>query len=61
MDSLCLQKDPDSKQPRGARVFGDCDVLMREVMKSLLSQKALLQWEGERNARMKDYDKLRKS
>ena len=43
----------------GSRVFGDCDLLMREVMKCILSQKDLRAWEEGRTDRMKVYDNKR--
>ncbi|XP_005108006.1 NAD-dependent protein deacetylase Sirt6 [Aplysia californica] len=39
----------------GARVFGDCDRLMREVMRCLLPLPELTTWEKEREQRLVEY------
>ena len=60
MDKECLQKNPEKKdEALGSRVFGDCDKLMREVMKYLLSGQDLKNWEDEREQRMKIYNSKR--
>ena len=43
----------------GARVFGDCDQVMREVMNYLLSEEERLAWEDARPLRIEHYDHLR--
>lgn len=53
LDGLCC------KEQLGARVFGDCDQVMREVMRNLLSKEERVAWEDARPQRMKHYDKLR--
>ncbi len=59
LDTECLRKDRATNEPTGSRVFGDCDNLMREVMKCILSQDALQEWEAGREERMKSYDSQR--
>ena len=61
LDDICLEMDSEMKQPRGSRVFGDCDLLMREVMRYLLSADELTTWDNEKMKRMAQYDKQRKS
>ena len=55
LDGLCCQEQ------LGARVFGDCDQVMREVMRNLLSEEERVAWEDTRPQRMKHYDGLRAS
>lgn len=58
-DELCYQRDGMKGSPRGSRVFGDCDALMRELMGCLLSPRELREWEEGREERMKHYSTLR--
>ena len=60
-DELCYQRGGgvNGGGPRGSRVFGDCDALMRELMGCLLSPHQLREWEEGRKERMKHYDTLR--
>ena len=59
-DELCSKQDGVSGGgPRGSRVFGDCDALMKELMRSLLSPGQLKEWEEGWEERMKHYDSLR--
>ncbi|XP_060065330.1 NAD-dependent protein deacetylase Sirt6-like [Ylistrum balloti] len=58
MDSVCAEKTKDGQQ-LGSRVFGDCDVFFREVMKHILDPESLKRWEDDRGKRMKKYDKHR--
>ena len=60
LDDVCLEKDPETNEPYGSRVFGDCDLLMREVMKCIMPADELMKWESDRASRMKKYDKQRK-
>ena len=60
MDSYCDEEDTVTGQSRGARVFGDCDRLLRHVMTQLLGEEQCKKWEGERQERMTQYAKLRK-
>jgi hypothetical protein len=53
-DDVCVQADKDG-QPCGARLFGDCDRLMREVMKCVLPAIELRDWEAGRNDRLVGY------
>ena len=43
----------------GCRVFGDCDQLMRDVMKHVLPEAELHKWEEARSDRMLMYDTQR--
>ena len=56
---VCGQHAEGSKEPQGSRVFGDCDALMRAVMRNILPEDELEEWEGAREDRMLDYDKQR--
>ena len=58
-DELCYQQDGASGGPRGSRVFGDCDALMRELMGCLLTPGQLREWQEARGKRMKHYNTLR--
>ena len=58
-DELCYRRDGVNGGPRGSRVFGDCDALMRELMGYLLSPGQLREWEEGREERVKQYDTLR--
>lgn len=53
-DRKCSQKGLN-----GIRVYGDCDTLMRAVMKQLLLSTDMENWDRERVERMKHYDKQR--
>ncbi len=59
MDGQCGTMDDTGKGPLGSRVWGDCDLLMRNVMKCILSQDALQQWEGDHSKRQRLYDSKR--
>ncbi|KAL9962741.1 hypothetical protein ACROYT_G031877 [Oculina patagonica] len=58
VDKLCVTQDARGKQ-LGSRVFGDCDNLMSQVMRHLMSHDALQEWEKERTVRMREYDQRR--
>lgn len=58
LDGQFSRKDP-SNEPYGARIFGDCDAFMKEVMKQIFSAEDLETWEKGRKERMKIYDELR--
>ena len=58
-DELCYERDAVSGKPRGSRVFGDCDTLMKKLMSVLLTNCELKEWEGGRERRMRHYDRLR--
>jgi len=45
----------------GSRVFGDCDVLMREILSLLLTTDELREWHNGAEARSLDYSRQRKS
>lgn len=57
-DRLCYEVGPDGVQ-LGSRVFGDCDALMRRVMRSILSANELHEWETAQDARLAEYAKQR--
>ncbi|KAI8772806.1 NAD-dependent protein deacetylase Sirt6 [Biomphalaria glabrata] len=57
-DEECYKTGKDGKQ-LGSRVFGNCDNLMKEVMKRLMPKAELDQWEASRSSRMKEYSKKR--
>ncbi|WAR23309.1 SIR1-like protein [Mya arenaria] len=44
---------------RGCRVFGDCDMFMREVMHNIYEPEDIAIWESDRKRRMDLYNKLR--
>lgn len=58
-DQTCLELD-DNGVPLGSRVFGDCDKMMRELMRSVLPGDELKKWEQDREVRMLAYDTQRK-
>ena len=51
-DSLCVDGP-------GSRIYGDCDALMREVMRHLLGEEEVQEWEEGREDRLEHYAKLR--
>ncbi|RUS90698.1 hypothetical protein EGW08_001502 [Elysia chlorotica] len=53
-DAVCKLIGPDD-EPMGYRLFGDCDILMRNVMRFVLSPEELCVWEDGRQARMAEY------
>lgn len=58
-DYLCTSTD--SKEQLGVRAFGDCDAVLREVMRQLLTDKERVEWERGRIERLKVYDTQRKT
>lgn len=58
-DKICHTIGKDGLQV-GSRVYTDCDTLMREIMKHMLSADDLKDWEEGRESRMEEYGKLRK-
>ena len=57
MDSVCTAKNPDKpSETLGARVYGNCDQFMKELMKHLLGKEELEEWESEQGQRMTEYD-----
>jgi hypothetical protein len=52
--------EEDGRSTLGSRVFGDCDKLMSEVMRQVLSKEELQDWEGKREERLVAYDLKRK-
>ena len=57
-DKICYEVDDEGCQ-MGSRVYGDCDALMREIMKNVMAEDDLKEWEEGREARMEEYDKQR--
>ncbi|XP_060608576.1 NAD-dependent protein deacetylase Sirt6-like isoform X2 [Ruditapes philippinarum] len=55
LDSPHQKKGANGADNR-CRVFGDCDVFMREVMRHLYTEEDLKTWEAARQERMKKYD-----
>ncbi len=58
-DRLCYQVVAADQGPIGARVFYDCDILMKEIMKHLLLEDELEEWEGAAEERLEQYAKQR--
>ena len=58
-DQTCLKLD-EKGETLGSRVFGDCDKLMREVMRRILPKEERVKWEEDRSVRMLTYDTQRK-
>ncbi|XP_078319124.1 NAD-dependent protein deacetylase 1-like [Crassostrea virginica] len=58
-DQTCLELD-EKGETLGSRVFGDCDKLMREVMRRILPKEERVKWEEDRSVRMLTYDTQRK-
>ena len=56
-DCVCYQREGDERL--GVRVFGDCDVFMREVMKELIPSE-LESWEEKRSERILFYSSKRR-
>ncbi|XP_060070664.1 NAD-dependent protein deacylase sirtuin-6-like [Ylistrum balloti] len=59
-DDVCERKDPSTKVQLGCRVFGDCDDLMRAVMRQVVDASELEEWELGREERIKSYNSKRK-
>ena len=59
-DAYCSQMNEEGVSTLGSRVFGDCDKLMSEVMKNILSKEDLGEWLGGREQRRATYDLKRK-
>lgn len=64
-DDLCYDISEDSlstdNRQLGCRVYGDCDLFMKEVLKHILKYDELKTWEELRGERLIQYDSLRKS
>ena len=58
-DELCYQKKKGEQL--GVRVFGDCDLVMREVMRCLVPKEEREAWEKQRGERIKTYDSHRQN
>ena len=59
LDAVCLKHCGPKDEMTGSRVFGDCDVFMKEIMKNILDPKDLKSWESGREKRMKSYNSCR--
>lgn len=44
--------DESGTSTLGSRVFGDCDKLMSEIMRNVLSKEEKQEWEGGRGERL---------
>ncbi|XP_033756793.1 LOW QUALITY PROTEIN: NAD-dependent protein deacetylase Sirt6-like [Pecten maximus] len=58
-DDICERRDPSTKAQLGCRVFGDCDDLMRAVMRQVMDPAELEEWEKGRQERIKSYNSQR--
>ncbi|KAK3091280.1 hypothetical protein FSP39_018569 [Pinctada imbricata] len=58
-DEYCLSMDKNGRETLGSRVYGDCDILMREVMKRMMTNVQLIEWEKARDVRMGQYNAKR--
>ncbi|XP_071128949.1 NAD-dependent protein deacetylase-like [Mytilus edulis] len=54
-DDYCTETDKDGKL-LGSRMYGDCDRLMRLVMRKILGEDAVKTWEDDRDQRVATYD-----
>lgn len=52
--------DESGTSTLGSRVFGDCDKLMSEIMRNVLSKEEKQEWERGRWERLAAYDLKRK-
>ncbi|XP_048764192.1 NAD-dependent protein deacetylase Sirt6-like [Ostrea edulis] len=59
-DAVCCDMEEDGRSMLGSRVFGDCDKLMSDIMRHMLSKEELQDWEGRREERLVTYDLKRK-
>ncbi|XP_052243317.1 NAD-dependent protein deacylase sirtuin-6-like isoform X2 [Dreissena polymorpha] len=51
-----LDRQFQGPRANGCRVFGNCDVFIREMMGNLYQAADLAQWESERETRLAEYD-----
>ena len=58
-DRICYQVETPSEGRLGSRVYGDCDLLMREIMKNILPPDDLQDWLDQKEARLAEYDTKR--
>lgn len=58
LDGILLSKGHND-ETKGCRVFGDCDIFMKELMKCIYPSDELETWESQRAERMKVYDSKR--
>lgn len=58
LDCDMQKKGPDGL-PVGCRVYGDCDIFMKEMMRHIFPSENLDVWEKGRSDRMKTYDSER--
>ncbi len=56
-DDLCL--NTVNGEALGSRIFGDCDQVLVEILKYLLTPSDLKAWEGERQKRLENYNSQR--
>ena len=60
-DKICYDRVNGQQEQLGSRVYGDCDHLMKEIMKHMLDEEELQEWEEGRTERMDEYTKQRRS
>ena len=55
-DEICYRKAESTDEcSLGVRVFGDCDVFLRELLRQLVPAAELAEWEGKRSERLALY------
>ena len=60
-DDCCGQRQRNTaKEASGSRVYGDCDIFVRELLKNIIGQEELKSWEADRQTRLVNYDKRRR-
>lgn len=47
-DDDCLFKFDGISEAVGCRVYGDCDIFIREIFKNVIGDERLKSWEGDR-------------
>ena len=57
-DSICSETDARGDK-LGVRVYGDCDRVMKCIMREFMTETNLLEWENGRDERLKTYNSRR--
>ena len=55
---MCSKTDARGEK-LGVRVYGDCDRVMKYIMRELMTEANLLEWENGRDERFKMYNSKR--